>query len=111
MAADPSIVAALRGALDTQPGNVALRLHLAGVLIDDDAAGALDQCVAALAVQPDNGDALTLAARAAAAAGDGDRASRFGRMAAALGTSPADRPPGQADGRLAADAELEHEEE
>jgi SpoVK/Ycf46/Vps4 family AAA+-type ATPase len=110
MAIDPSITAALRAAVDSQPDNVALRLHLAGLLLDDDAAGALDQCSAVLGAEPDNAEAMALAARAAAATGDLNRASRYQRMAAALGAPPpqvADEP----GARLPAEGDLEHEEE
>ena len=112
MATDPTVVAALRAAVDAQPASVALRLHLAGLLLPDDAAGALEQCVAALGVEPDHGEALALAARAAAAAGDSDRAARFGRMAAALAPHPAAAAPtDEAERRLPADGGLEDEEE
>ncbi|MEA2704034.1 MAG: hypothetical protein QOD63_1979 [Actinomycetota bacterium] len=110
MATDPSVLAALRAAVDAQPDNVALRLHLAGLLLDLDTSGALDQCVAALGTEPDNTEALALAARAAAAAGDLDRAARYQRLAAALGASG---PPAaqESSPRVPADGDLEHEEE
>ncbi|MEA2843339.1 MAG: hypothetical protein QOJ69_1010, partial [Actinomycetota bacterium] len=110
MPTDPSVLAALRAAVDAQPGNVALRLHLAGLLLEEDGSGALDQCLAALGTEPDNAEALALAARAAAAAGDSDRASRYGRMAAALDADPPSHVSGEPEERLPADG-LEHEEE
>lgn len=110
MEADPTVVAALRAALDAQPANVALRLHLVGVLLDaGDVAVALDECVAALAFEPDHAEGLALAARAADGVGDPTRAARFRRMADALGAPPSVAP---ARARpIAEDVGLEHEEE
>jgi len=86
MATDPAVLAAIRSAVEAQPANVALRLHLAGLLVDGgSAAEAVEHCATALASEPDNVDALRLAARAATAAGDGGRAARFQRLADALG--------------------------
>ena len=98
MATDPTVVAVLRAALDAQPGNVALRLHLAAVLLDGgEAPAALVECVTALGAEPDHAEALDLAARAASAAGDVDRAVRYRRLADALGAAPGGAAPGGAD--------------
>ncbi len=72
MATDPAVLAALEAAVAAQPENVALRLHLAGLLLDgDDAAGAVEHCTAALTHSPGNVEALRLLARAATRAAGG----------------------------------------
>ena len=101
--ADADVVAAIRAAVGAAPGNVALRLHLAELTVDDDPSGALEQCTAVLALEPDNAGALALAARAAESAGDPDRGARYRRMATALGAQPA--------AVVAGDLDLEHEDE
>ncbi|BDI29240.1 cell division cycle protein 48 [Capsulimonas corticalis] len=78
---DPSIIAAIQTAVDNEPGNVALRLHLASLLLE---AGrpedALAQCAAVLANQPDHLDALEKAALAAEQSGDTLRAHGYRRL-------------------------------
>ena len=59
MTVDPSVTAALERALDAEPGNVALRLHLASLLvIAGDPARALEHAQPVLAAEPDNAMAL-----------------------------------------------------
>jgi len=129
MTTDPAVVAALRAAVDTQPDNMALRLHLAGLLLEgDDASGALEVCQAALVIEPDHAAALTLAARVAAATGEPGLAARYRRLADAVGAPPPSAatpaPGGSAPApeaepkepteptlHLRADGELEHEAE
>jgi len=108
MAVDPAVVAALRAAIEAQPANVALRLHLAGLLLDaGDGAGALVECTAALAAEPNHADALLLAARAADATGNSILASRYRQ--ALTGPAPISEPP--ASRPVAAGDGLEYEEE
>lgn len=112
MATDPAVMAALRAAIDADPGNTALRLHVAALLIDDgEAKEALDHCVAALAAEPDNVGALVLAARASEVAGDRDRASRYSRLADALNPAAAGPAPSRPGEPVPAEAGLEHEAE
>jgi AAA+ superfamily predicted ATPase len=94
MPIDDSVIAALEGAVAAAPDNRALRLHLAGVLLEAGRArAALDHCAAALAAAPDDLAALELGARAADAAGDGARANGYRRVRSALGGAPV-APPG-----------------
>jgi len=93
MPIDDSVIAALEGAVAAAPDNRALRLHLAGVLLEAGRAkAALDHCAAALAAAPDDLAALELGARAADAAGDGARANGYRRVRSALGGAPAAPP-------------------
>lgn len=85
---DPELLAVLRAAPADSPDSVALRLHLGQLLVDDDPAGALEQCTAIVAREPDHAGALTLAAEASQRRGDADRAERYRRMAEALGLKP-----------------------
>ena len=70
MTVDPSVTAALETAVAADPRNVALRVHLASLLLlSGDAGRALEHAQAALTVEPDHtealvsaGDALTRAA-------------------------------------------------
>ncbi|MCU1458698.1 MAG: hypothetical protein QOF87_3311 [Pseudonocardiales bacterium] len=85
MSVDPSVIAALEAAVAADQGNNALRVHLAGLLAD---AGRYDDALASagfvLQRQPDDVDALLVAARAAGALGDHDRANAYQRLAVAL---------------------------
>ena len=80
-----AVIAALRAAVEADPGNHAVRLHLAGLLLD---AGRVDEglleATTVLAATPDDVTALRLAARAADAAGEPARAAGFTRLADAL---------------------------
>jgi AAA+ superfamily predicted ATPase len=118
MPIDDSVIAALEGAVAAAPDNRALRLHLAGVLLEAGRAkAALDHCAVALAAAPDDLGALDLGARAADAAGDGARAAGYRRVRSALAGTPispgppapapeppAKAPPHEAPAPTAADA-------
>jgi AAA+ superfamily predicted ATPase len=82
---DPSVLAAMRTAVEADPTNLALRLHLGDLLMS---AGqpkeALEQFVAVLASQPDHSEALKGAADAAEAAGDPIRAHSYRKLHEAL---------------------------
>ena len=95
MAIDPGVLSSIAALVERDSSNVALRLHLAGLLLDDgQAAEALSHVAVALAARPDDLQALELGARAAEAAGDTGRADSYRRMAAALeGPSPSTSPP------------------
>ena len=90
---DPDVIAVMEAAVAAAPGNAALRLHLATLLLDAGrAAEALEHVTAALANQPDNVDALGVAGAAAEAAGLADRAAGYRRLREALGAAPTTRP-------------------
>ncbi len=98
MPTDPSIIAALTAAALAAPDSAPLRLHLAGLLLDSGQPGdALEQCMAVLAREPDNREALRKAAEAAFQSGDTVRAVSYGRLLDALGadllSDPAPAPP------------------
>lgn len=81
MAVDPSIIAALSIALNGDPDNIALRLHLASLLLDDKKpAEALEQYALVLSKQPDLLEALEKAAVAATECGDVLRAHSYRRL-------------------------------
>ncbi len=85
MAADPEVLNALVRALERDPKAVAVRLHLAKLLLGSGAeSAALDHYLVAISDQPDNGDALLGAAQAADAIGDSARAASFRRLAEGL---------------------------
>jgi SpoVK/Ycf46/Vps4 family AAA+-type ATPase len=89
MTIDASIIAALEAALDNDNDNLALRMHLAPLLL---AAGrsqdALDHCAFVLTRQPDHLEALDCAGKAALAVGDRPRAESYRRLHAALAGRP-----------------------
>jgi len=84
--ADPSVVAALEAALQADPDNVPLRLHLAELLLnvgrEDDA---LEHAARVLARQPAHLSALGVALQAARLTGDTERAAGYQTLYAALG--------------------------
>jgi SpoVK/Ycf46/Vps4 family AAA+-type ATPase len=85
MATDPAVLASIAALVERDPANVAIRLHLAELLLaDGQAAEALTHASAVLASRPDDGAALTVAARAAEAIGDTARASAYQRLADAI---------------------------
>ncbi len=82
MPTDPTVIAALETAIAADPGNTALRLHLAGLLVDGEPARALAHCQQILADEPHRRDALHLAARAARAEGNEPLAAAYESLAA-----------------------------
>ncbi|WP_091457187.1 ATP-binding protein [Actinokineospora iranica] len=89
MTHDP-VIEALLGVLASDADNHPVRVHLATLLLDADRpADALAQATAVLTAQPDNVDALRVAAAAAEAVGDEAKATAYGRLAAALAPPPA----------------------
>jgi len=96
MSIEPAVIQALEAALEATPDNVGLRLHLAAVLVEDGRAPeALVHCQSALALAPDNREALTLAATSARLAGDSARADAYARLAtASTARAPAVSTPG-----------------
>lgn len=85
MPPDPSVIAALTAAVEQDRDNSALRLHLAGLLLDAERPQeALEQLGAVLASQPNHLEALRLAKTAAEAAGDTIRAHGYAQLYDAL---------------------------
>jgi SpoVK/Ycf46/Vps4 family AAA+-type ATPase len=85
MAIDPSVIQALTTAVEAEPANAALRLHLAGLLLESgDSRGALEHAGSVLSSQPDSLEALRLASKAAEAAGEQERARSYIRLFNAL---------------------------
>src|SRR5215212_581955 len=95
MPADQSVIAAMEAAVQAEPANAELRLHLGGLLLEAgerDAALAHSQAV--LGAAPDHVEALRLASLAASGLGDETRASAYERLLTALGAAapaPGDR--------------------
>jgi SpoVK/Ycf46/Vps4 family AAA+-type ATPase len=84
------VIEGLRAAIAGSPENHALRIHLAELLLQrGDAVTALEEATMVLDHEPDHGQALRVAARAAAEAGDDRRAAAFDRLAEGLGASDA----------------------
>lgn len=85
MAADSGVIDAISAAVTANPANTQLRLHLVELLLQGNrAAEALQHCQKVLDAEPDSLSALPLAARAAEALGDQEKAGRFTRLASAL---------------------------
>src|SRR4051812_7159883 len=81
-----SVVAALTAALQANPEDVPLRLHLASVLLaSGDSAAALEQYAFVLTRHPAHLEALRGAAEAAEGAGEPARAEGYRRLHQALG--------------------------
>ena len=75
------IIEPIRAAVAAAPGNHALRLHLAQLLLDAGRSReALDECVHVIGAAPDHAEAFALAAKAAHAAGD-PKAPAYGKTA------------------------------
>ena len=92
MAVDPGVLRSIAALVERDAANVALRLHLAELLLEDgQAREALSHVSLALAARPDDAKVLELGARAADAAGEIAKADSFRRMAAALG-APSSEP-------------------
>ena len=71
---DESVTGALEAAVEADPSNSALRVHLASLLVlHGDAHRALEHAQAALALAPDDVGALAAARDAARASGDAAR--------------------------------------
>jgi AAA+ superfamily predicted ATPase len=78
---DPTIIAALLSAVEKEPENIPLRLHLVSLLFDSQQMDeALKHCTVILTSQPDHGEALSYAALAAEAVGDSKRAEGYRRL-------------------------------
>jgi SpoVK/Ycf46/Vps4 family AAA+-type ATPase len=83
-----SIIDALREAVIKDPQNAALRLHLASLYLkDSNGAQALEEATLVLNYEPDNADAVEVAAQAAALAGQPERARGYQRLLGALRSS------------------------
>lgn len=90
MSVDPTVISAMETALAAEPDNVAIRLHLAGLLLDAGRpADAFDHCKRVLAAAPDNLDALRTTVSACQAMGDDARASSYHNIYEALSMSRA----------------------
>src|SRR3954470_7209648 len=82
---DPELVAAIEAAVTADPENLALRVHLAGLLTDDGRPEvALEHLEMVLGRRPDHVAALGEAARAARATGATERADAWQRLHDAL---------------------------
>src|SRR5262249_38322980 len=82
----PSVIAAMRAAVDAAPEDAPLRLHLASLLLEaGEHAAALEQFAVLLAREPAHVEALRGAAQAAEATGDTTRAEGYRRLLTALG--------------------------
>jgi SpoVK/Ycf46/Vps4 family AAA+-type ATPase len=94
MTAERDVLAALERAVQAEPDNRALRLHVAGLLVADGwHADALDHCATVLAAEPSNVTALDIAARAADAVGESARAAGYRQLVQALAGKPPDTVP------------------
>ncbi|MDA0179595.1 AAA family ATPase [Solirubrobacter phytolaccae] len=81
MSVDASVIAALETAIAVEPGNPALRVHLASLLVmAGDPGRALEHAQAALSAEPDHAEALATARDASRALGDHDKAERYARL-------------------------------
>src|SRR5882724_4608711 len=89
MSTKATVIVALNAALEKNPQDQALRLHLSSLLLNEgQATAALDHLRQVLAAKPDDVEALSLAARAARATGQESLAGAYQRMLAALGQKP-----------------------
>src|SRR5262252_7036809 len=80
-----SIINALKEAVIKDPENPALRLHLASLYLEDrNGAEALEEAARVLSYEPDNADAVEVAAQAAVLAGQPERARGYQRLLGAL---------------------------
>jgi AAA+ superfamily predicted ATPase len=85
MAVDESVIAAMAAAVEVNPENPALRIHLISLLIPAQRyAEALEHCVVVLKHQPDNVEILRYAAQAAEAVGENTKAEGYRRLYQAL---------------------------
>lgn len=82
---DPELLSGLEEAVEAAPENRKLHLHLIALLLSGGLSDrALGHAQWLLLHEPDNRDALLLAAQAADALEDDDRADRYRRVADAL---------------------------
>lgn len=82
---DPELLAGLEEAVEAAPENRKLHLHLIALLLSGGLSDrALGHAQWLLLQEPDNHDALLLAAQAADAIDDEERADRYRRVADAL---------------------------
>jgi Flp pilus assembly protein TadD len=82
---DPELLSGLEEAVEAAPENRKLHLHLIALLLSGGLSDrALGHAQWLLLYEPDNKDALMLAAQAADALEDEDRADRYRRVADAL---------------------------
>jgi SpoVK/Ycf46/Vps4 family AAA+-type ATPase len=82
---DPAVLSAVEAAVESAPGDRALRFHLAQLLFDAGRpADALPHCARLLQDVPDDVEVLRLAASVAEESGDVARASSYRRLAGAL---------------------------
>ena len=93
MAIDKSVIAALEKAVESEPENKSLRLHLISVLIEDTQfEKALAEAQVVLSQEPTNTEALEKAALAAEKLGDAGKAGAYRKLLDAL-KKPSDLPP------------------
>lgn len=113
MPVDPELLRALRTSVEATPDNVTLRLHLAGILVEaGEAAEALEHCTTVLTSQPADREALRVAALAAEAAEERERANGYRALLMALDAPARPKPEGTADiGDLRVPAEGAPEED
>jgi SpoVK/Ycf46/Vps4 family AAA+-type ATPase len=89
MGDDGSVLRTLQAAVEASPDDVDLRVHFGRVLLDGDrAVEALEHAEHALRVSPSHLDGLRLAADAAAASDESDRADEYNRLLKALEKAP-----------------------
>lgn len=94
--ADRTIIDVLLAELERDPAQHAVRIHVAGLLLDaGEAAEAFDLVVAGLALTPADVDLLTLGVRAGRASGNDPQADAYATLLAALGgaSTPNDTAP------------------
>jgi SpoVK/Ycf46/Vps4 family AAA+-type ATPase len=99
MAPHPDVVSAMETAVASDPANLPLRVHLAGLLLEAERPqDALGHLQIVLHAQPDSLDALGLAATAGHLVGD-PRAAGWARLHDSLGTGPDTTPDASAPAR------------
>src|SRR5687768_7887828 len=85
MAVDKSVIAAMEKAVETEPENKSLRLHLVSLLIEDKQfEKALNQAQTVLGQEPANLDALDKAAQSAEKLGDAVKAGGYRKLLDAI---------------------------
>ncbi len=85
MPVDPTVITVLLTAIEQDPENIALRLHLVSLLFDSgEMSEALKHCSVILTSQPDQPEALRYAALAAESLGQTKRAEGYHRLLKAL---------------------------